>query len=409
MIPHVVVLSSLFPSARQPGSGLFVRERAFRLGQRTSLAVVAPTPWFPAQAALHYWRPGLRPGAPGYESQRGFDVWYPRFLSAPGLLKRCDGISMALAAYPRMKTLKAQGRLDVIDSHFGYPDGRAAGLLARWLGVPYTVTLRGTEVRHAADPVLAPQLGQALRSADRVFSVSDSLRRVALSLDVAPERARVVGNGVDISRFYPLDRTEQRRALGLPDDAPVLVTVGGLCERKGFHRVMACLPELRQAWPDLRYLVIGGPSPEGDWTTRLKSLARELALQDCVHFTGPLPPEDVGRYLSAADVFVLATRNEGWANVLLEAMACGLPVVATDVGGNAEVVCRPELGTVVPFGDATALARALRKSLQYDWNRSEIRRYAEANVWDRRIDELEAEFIDLASRPRSPAQLRTMY
>lgn len=395
MPPHVVTLSSLFPSATQPGAGLFVRERAFRVGQRMPLCVVSPVPWFPLQGMVRRFRPGFRPGAPACEKQKGVDVWFPRFLSLPGLLKRWDGWLMALGAYPRLRTLKTQGRLDVIDAHFGYPDGFAASKLAGWLGVPYTVTLRGTESRHAADPALRPRLMHALARAARVFSVSDSLRQVALKLGVPADRARVVGNGVDIARFYVLDKAAQRQALGLPVDAPVLVTVGGLVERKGFHRVMAALPALRQQFPQLQYLVVGGPSPEGDWTDRLKALAAELQLQHCVHFTGPVAPDDLRRYLSAADVFALSTRNEGWANVLLEAMACGLPVVTTNVGGNAEVVCRPELGTVVPFDDAAALQQALAQALQHPWDRAQIRAYAEANIWDRRIDDLEAEFLAL--------------
>jgi glycosyltransferase involved in cell wall biosynthesis len=214
---------------------------------------------------------------------------------------------------------------------------------------------------------------------------------------------RAVGNGVDLARFYALDRAAERVKLGLPADAMVLITVGGLVERKGFHRVIELLPALRQSYPDLHYLVVGGPSPEGDWSERLRARVRELGLGGCVHFTGPVEPDAVRAYLSAADVFVLATRNEGWANVLLEAMACGLPVVTTNVGGNAEVVCRSEYGTVVPFGEREALQAAVHDALRRDWDRLSLRRYAEANAWDRRVDELEQEFRALAAGRRCHA------
>lgn len=390
--PHIVVLSSLFPSSHQPGAGLFVRERLFRVGQRLPLAVVSPVPWFPLQSLIARWRPGFRPGAPRHECQQGFDVWFPRFPSVPGVFKRFDGVCMALGAWPRLRRLKQAGRLDLIDAHFAYPDGYAAGLLGRWLGVPVTVTLRGSESRQARDPVLAPRLLRGLRRARRVFSVSDSLRQVAVGLGLDRERVRVVGNGVDLQRFRPLPRAQARAALGLPADAPVLVSVGGLVERKGFHRVMACLPELRRRFPGLQYLVVGGPSPEGDWTARLKALSASLGLDDCVRFLGPLPADALKQPLSAADVFVLATRNEGWANVFLEAMACGLPVVTTDVGGNAEVVCDDGLGRIVPFDDQAALAAALERALRTDWDRAAIRRHAEANTWDRRVEVLVDEF-----------------
>jgi teichuronic acid biosynthesis glycosyltransferase TuaC len=396
--PHLVVLSSLFPSQRQPVAGLFIRERMFRVGARLPIVVVAPTPWFPLQALLARWRPGFRPGAPMQETQSGTSVWFPRFFSVPGVLKWLDGWSMALGALPRLRALKRAGKLDLLDAHFGYPDGYAATLLGRWLNVPVTITMRATESRHSRDPFLRPLLQRALQRADRVFTVSDSLRQLALELGVPPERVEVVGNGVDITRFYPIDRAEARRALGLPLDAPVLVSVGGLCERKGFHRVIACLPALHQSDLDAHLLVVGGPGPEGDWTSRLKDQVEGLGLKSRVHFTGPVPAGDVHRVLSAADVFVLATRNEGWANVFLEAMACGLPVVTTNVGGNAEVVCKPDLGAVVPFGDEPALTDAMTQALRHPWDRHALRAHALANVWDRRVDVLEQAFCDLHAR-----------
>lgn len=395
--PHIVVLSSLFPSKVQPGSGLFVRERMFRVARHLPLVVVAPTPWFPLQGLLRWIKPGFRPGAPGFERQKDTDVWFPRFLSVPGIFKRFDGWLMALGAYPRLRQLQRAGRLDVLDAHFGFPDGYAAGLLGRWLKVPVTITLRGTEQRHAEDPVLRRYLACGLQRVNRVFSVSESLRQVALALNVDASKTRVVGNGVDIERFYAVPQPLAREALGLPTDAKVLVTVGGLVERKGFHRVMACLPALRAQFPNLHYLVVGGPSPEGDWTERLVALRSQLGLQDCVQFLGPVSPEAMHRVLSAANVFVLATRNEGWANVLLEAMACGLPVVATDVGGNREVVNSSGLGCVVPFDDQVQLTAAITQALQTPWDATAIRAYAEANTWDRRVDDLVAEFRALAA------------
>lgn len=402
--PHVVVFSSLFPSALQPNAGLFIRERLFRVGRTLPLAVVAPTPWFPLQSLLRRVKPGFRPGAPRQEMQSGFEVRYPRFFSVPGVLKRFDGLAMALGAWPTLWRLKRAGRLDVIDAHFGYPDGDAATRLGRWLGVPVAITLRGTEVRHAADPVLAPRLARALRRADVVFAVSQSLRQVALKLGTTPQKAHVIGNGVDLERYRPLPREQARQALGLDADAPVLVSVGGLVERKGFHRVIELLPALRCRHPKLVYLVVGGPSPEGDLSAQLRRQVDEAGLGDAVRFLGALPPERVREPLSAADVFVLATRNEGWANVFLEAMACGLPVVTTDVGGNAEVVCDERLGTVVPFGDAAQLQAAIHAALVHPWDRELIRRHAEANTWDRRVAELVERLRALATPPAGDLQ-----
>lgn len=401
--PGVVVLSTLFPNAAQPQAGVFIRERMFRVGRHLPLAVVAPVPWFPLQGLVRRWRPHFRPEVPRREEQGGVEVFHPRFFSFPGMLKRLDGLFLALGSLATLWRLRRQGRLDVLDAHFGYPDGYAATLIGRWLGVPVAITLRGTEPRHAATPGLRPRLLTALRRARRVFAVSASLKALAVDLGIAESKVRVVGNGVDTAKFHPVPRAEARSRLGLPADTAVLVTVGGLTERKGFHRVIELLPSLRQLLPGLRYLVVGGASAEGDWGQRLREQTRDLGLDDAVHFLGPVAPEDLKWVLGAADVFVLATRNEGWANVILEAMACGLPVVTTDVGGNREVVCRAELGAVVPFGEPDILKRALVEALNHAWRRSSLLEYARDNEWEGRVAELVAEFTALGRQGQAAA------
>jgi glycosyltransferase involved in cell wall biosynthesis len=401
----LVVFSALFPSAVRPGAGPFIRERMFRVARHRPLAVVSPQPWFPGQSLIRLLRPGYRPQAPALEIQQGIRVYHPRYFAVPGVLRRFDGWSMALASVGLMRDLKRQGAR-LIDAHFAYPDGEAATRLGRWLQLPVTITLRGTEVPHSRNPVLRPRLARTLKAAARVFSVSDSLRRLAIELGAATEKTEVVGNGVDTARFHPVDRVAARQKYGLPQDAKVLVSVGALVPRKGMHRVIEVMPALIGQHPDLHYLIVGGGSPEGDNRTELTAQVAQLGLGERVHFLGALPPDELKWPLSAADVFVLATRNEGWANVFLEAMACGLPVVTTDVGGNTEVVCRAELGSIVPFGDGAALQQALDNALDKDWDRAAILDYARANQWDTRVTQLLCALtplLDNAPHPEQPA------
>lgn len=400
--PRLLVLSSLFPSPEEPLAGIFIRERMFRVAAQLPVTVVAPVTWFPLQGLIRRWRPHFRRTRAVDTVEQGIEVRRPRYLSVPGPIL-LDGAGMAAGAWPAVRDIAGGGGPWIIDAHFAYPDGFAASRLARRLGVPYTITLRGTEVRHSRMPAVRRRMRAALAGASRVFSVSASLRSLALELGVAPERALVVPNGVDTGKFHPVDRQQARRDLGISPRARVLVTVGGLVRRKGYHRVIGCLGRLRQRWGEVVYLAVGGASREGDDGAALRAQARAAGLADCVRFLGALPPEAIKGPLSAADVMVLASANEGWANVLLESMACGTPVVASDVGGNREVVDSGDLGLVFDLQDDAALEAALHRALERDWDRAAIVDHARRNSWEARVDQLVAEFRAVAREAAAPA------
>jgi glycosyltransferase involved in cell wall biosynthesis len=396
--PNIVVFTQVFPNTAQRHLGLFVRERMFRVARALPLSVVAPVPWFPFQRALRRFRRGYRPDVPAVEIQDGIVVYHPIYLSIPRFCKSLDPFFMVLCTLPLLRRLKRSQGAIVIDSHFVYPDGVAAGLAARWLKVPYTITLRG-QIARIEHTLLTRRLAVwAMRNATRVFSVSDSLRRGAVRMGVDGAHMKVIANGVDLDKFFPVDRAQARARLGLPQRARILVSVGGLTERKGFHRVIEQLHKLLQVHPDLLYVVVGGTNTEGDWEARLRSQVHALGLESVVHFLGALPPEELRYAYSSADLFVLATRMEGWANVFLEAMACGLPVVTTRVGGNEEVVSSPELGILVPFGDGPALAQAIEDALHARWDAELITAYARANSWESRIPQLVSELTGVAAQ-----------
>lgn len=385
--PRLLVLSSLFPSAAQPNAGLFIRERMFRVGRHLKIFVVAPQAWFPGQSLIRQVRPHFRPMVPKCELMQGIEVHRPRFFCVPGLFKWADGFFMGLAAYMTARRIMRKQSINIIDAHFGYPDGYAGYLLGRWLGLPVMLTLRGKEERLSSTNVRRP-LARAVQSADHVITVSAALRDVAISLGADAGHVQVIGNGIDLSKFVPLPRDEARVQARLPLDAKLMVTVGTLVRRKGFHRVIEVMPALLRRYPDLHYLIVGRGGPEGDESAALNSQVSALGLEQHVHFLGPVNPEDLHVPLSAADVFVLASSYEGWANVLLEALACGTPVVATDVGGNSQVVNGEALGEIVRFGDSAALEAALDRALARGWDRNAIRAYAESNSWDSRIPPL---------------------
>ena len=393
--PKLLVFSSLFPSQVRPNAGVFIRERMFRVGKYIPIIVVSPVPWFPFQEIIRYWCPQFRPQPSCYEEQEGVQVYYPRFFSIPGLLKSCDGFFMAVGALPTL--LKLKKKFTIIDAHFAYPDGYAATLLGKWLNKPVTITLRGTEVPLAKIPGRKEKLLTALVYATQVFSVSDSLKQFVVSLGANGDKIQVIGNGIDVIKFQPIAKSTARAALSISEGAMVLVSVGALVDRKGFHRVIDLLPELVSHYPNLIYLIVGGDSPEGNIRIKLERQVEVLNLKKHVRFLGAYSSDQLKVPLSAANLFVLATANEGWANVFLEAMACGLPVITTDVGGNKEVIVNSELGTVVPFADSQRLLSAISNGLDKSWNISLILKYAQNNAWDYRVKILVDNFNRITS------------
>lgn len=394
--PRVIVYSSLFPSSAAPTAGLFIRERMFRVAQRLPLVVVAPQAWSPIDWLVRLFRPGFRPQGPAFELMDGIEVHRPRALSMPGMLKRYDGILMAMSTSGCVRRIQQRFGATVIDAHFGYPDGFAASRIGRRLGLPVTLSLRGSKDQSLIGTDREPALREAVSSAARLIAVTESLvQGVGKPLGQPAERFTVVGNGVDLSKFMPMDRAEARRRLGIAQDAKVLIGVGNLIPLKGFQRVIPLLPRLRERFPGLVYLIVGGGGTQGDVGPRLSALAREHGVEDCVRLCGRQMPQDLKWFYSAADVFTLATEFEGWANVFLEAMACGLPVVTTRVGGNPEVVASTDVGTLVDYWDENAFAQALADALERRWDVGRIRAYAQANDWEHRIDQLEEIFRSL--------------
>jgi glycosyltransferase involved in cell wall biosynthesis len=375
----VLVLTTVFPNCKQPTLGTFVRERMFRVAKECELKVVAPVPWFPF---ARYLKPNYRPIVPRKEIQEGVEIYHPRFFSVPGVLKCLDGLFFFLSLLSPLRRIRNDFDFDIIDAHFSYPEGLGAVLLGRFFDRPVTITLRGTIVPLSKYLLRRVQIIYALRKATKVFSVSNSLKEKAVSLGIESSKILPIPNGVDTEKFFPMPKDEARQELGLPLDKKIIISVGGLVKRKGFHRVLAVLPEVTEKCKEILYVIVGGPTVEGDFGPELKKQVKELHLDGHVRFTGPLPYDKVRKWLNAADIFCLATSNEGWANVFFEAMACGKPVVTTKVGGNEEVVKSADYGILVDLDNQKQLKDAIIEALEKKWDHRKIIEYASENNWE---------------------------
>lgn len=376
---RVLVLSSVFPNSKDPLFGVFVKERIKRCASSCEVVVVAPVAWFPFNRTF---RGAKRSVVPSQEIQDEMTVYHPKFFSVPGMCKSLDGVFYFLSVLPLLRRLRREFSFDLIDAHFVYPDGLAACLLAKTFGCPVTITLRGTIGKLAKFFLRRKQIRWALKFATRIFTVSASLRDIAVELGSHREKIQVIPNGVDETLFQRSNQAGARRRLDVPMDRTILLSVGALSLRKGHQRIIEVLPRLVASNPRLLYVVIGGGGAEGDTGPLLRRMSVELALEAHVRLVGPLPHEKIADWLNAADVFCLATSNEGMANVLVEALACGVPVVTTRVGGNAELIADGENGLLVPLGDADALLRALMRAFDTAWDRDRIAAAMIGRTWE---------------------------
>jgi glycosyltransferase involved in cell wall biosynthesis len=226
-----------------------------------------------------------------------------------------------------------------------------------------------------------------LRHSAGLIAVSASLREVMLELGARPDHLRVIGNGIDLNRFHPVDPKEARRHLGLPEKGQVIASVGSLIPGKGLHFLIPAVAKIASRFDDLRLYILG----EGDYRSKLEQLIRECNAEAQIFLVGSVPNEKLRFWFSAANVSCLVSSREGWANVLQESMACGTPVVATHVGGTPEVVVSPELGLLVKQ-DTQAIAAALEAALTKEWNRSAIASHAAERTWEVVATEVE-EFL----------------
>jgi len=399
---HIIVFSSLFPSENAPQAGIFIKERMFRVGRQLPMTVVSPQPWSPFDGLIRLWRPAFRVSGPRREEVEGIVIRRPRFISMPGIFKGADAFSMALATRRIVQEILKRHSDCILDAHFAYPDGLAASLIAGALHIPLTLTLRGSKDSLLLGTAREPQVKSAVLAADRVFAVSDALRdqfRDRFSLDDGA--IEVVRNGVDTERFHPVDRELARSRLGIPSGAKVILSVGWLVEGKGHHRLLPIVARLANQHPDLLLLIVGGNAGGDDGRSRLEALADTCGIREKVRLCGVQPANELKWYYGAADVFALATRTEGWANVLLESMACGLPVVTTRVGGNPQVVSSSRLGMLVDFWDEAAFEQALLEALFHRiWDSDELTGHARRLGWDSPVSTLVSRFTQLSEQAK---------
>jgi teichuronic acid biosynthesis glycosyltransferase TuaC len=388
---RILTFTTLYPSAAQPQHGIFVETRLNKLVESGAICarVVAPCPWFPF-SSTRFGRYAALAQIPRAETRKGLRVDHPRYPSLPKIGMSVAPVALAVATLPFLRGQIRDGQdFDLIDAHYFYPDGVAAVLLGRALHRPVPVTARGSDLNIIAQyPIPRRWIGWAAEHADGLITVSRGLKQRLVELGVAPERVRVLRNGVDLALFRPCDREVARRNFGF--SGPILLAVGNLVPLKRHSTMIEALTRL----PGIELVIVG----EGPQREAIERLAQERCVTDRVRLLGRLPQDRLPEIYSAADLLLLVSSHEGWPNVLLESMACGTPVVVSSLEGIADIVAAPGAGRILSEPTPACLADTVRDVLAAPPPRAATRRYAEQFDWQSTTEGQIALFREILER-----------
>ncbi|WP_420143420.1 glycosyltransferase [Sphingobium sp.] len=389
MALNVLMLSTLFPDISRPNFGVFVERQARELASRpqADVTVIAPVglpPW-PLSLAARY--APLR-ALPRKERWRELTVYRPTFPIIPKFGGPANVGAMTRAILPLVRRLHAEKPFDVIDASFFFPDGPVAQRLSKALGIPYSVKARGADIHYwGTQRRTRKMVKQAADGAAGLLAVSEAMRRSMERMGIDGDKVRVHYTGVDLDTFEAGNREEAKAALDF--NGAVLLCVGALIPRKGQDILVRALPLL----PDVTLLLAG----QGAFRRTLENLAQELGVERRIGFLGSVPHHKLPRIYTAADVMVLPSESEGLANAWVESLACGTPIVITDVGGARELLDRPDAGRIVAR-EPEAIAQAVRAILDAPPARSAVREAALRFTWAANGDALLAHLQDIAGK-----------
>jgi glycosyltransferase involved in cell wall biosynthesis len=366
----LLTLTTLFPNSRHPRHGIFIANRLRRLCDtgRVEATVVAAVPWFPGV----YRDVSAVPAA---ELVFGFEVRHPRYLQVPAIGMRIQPDSLARTLLKELQRNRLdRDRFDLIDAHYFYPDGVAAARVAQELRLPLVISARGSDINLIGEiPFARQRMSLAAQSAKALISVSAALASKMKDLGMPADRIHVLRNGVDTDLFCPFSRLDARRRLRLDEGGQWVLGVGNLVPEKGFDILINALEDL----PRVRLLLVG----DGPLRKTLRSLAAKTA-PGRVEFRDNMAQSELRFAYAACDVLGLPSLREGWPNVVLEAIACGTPVVASAVGGIPEMLQSGEPAIVIGDRRTHAWASALRVFLETSLEPETVRQYALRFGWD---------------------------
>ena len=373
---HCLVLSDIFPNGVETWRGPYNRRQIECLARHCSVTVLNPLPWTLLLDGVRYWTLVTRPD----NVLEGIIIHHPVFWHIPVLGRSLTWRSV-LAAARRALRKTARGNFNIVLATFAYPHGLVAKHISRKLGVPYAIKVRGSDLHSLpSDGWRRDRTAEALQGAAAVIAVSSNLAAIAFELGSRPDRIHVLPNGVDADSFHIIPRVSARKRLGIQENGKIVLFVGDLVPVKGVDVLLRALHSRGKTSDGDERLTLAGAGT-GSLKRWMEKRVAHDGLSACVRFLGHLGRHEVALWMNAADALVLPSQNEGCPNVVLEALCCGTPVVASRVGAVAALLDK-NCGIQVEPGNAADLFRAIHRALHKDWNRPAIRRRVEGTSWE---------------------------
>lgn len=372
---NILVLTTLYPNNVQHRHGIFIENRVKELVKRypdAKVKVLAPVPYFPAWLPINEYK--QYSAVIEQEVRANIEVFHPKYLVIPKVGMNITPHFLYRTCLTSIAEIQDEGfSIDVIDAHYFYPDGVVASWIGKKLNIPVMVTARGSDINIIPENKIArKRIIKALMNIDASAAVSQALADEMVKLAPLAKPPLVLRNGVDFDFFHP-DVPKPQLPFTLSKDERLILSVGNLIELKGHHLVIEALTLI----PNIKLIIIG----EGILKAKLHQQVEKLNLESRVHFTGNILQSELPGYYASADVLVLASSREGMPNVLMESIACGTPVIATNVGGSKEVIYSSEVGELLNDRSSESIVKALNSVLSKDFNKEEIRNFANLYGW----------------------------
>jgi len=370
----IIVLTNLYPNKAEPNRGIFIKHQVTALSKICDVKVIAPVSFYSGLL-----KNKKHPDFPGvsFDKIDGVEVLYPKYFYTPKIFRALYGFFMFFSVLPLCKKLSKTYSPDIYISYWLYPDGFATTLLGKFFKKPFITNALGCDLNHYTTYYFRRKMiGYATKNADLNLILGKQMRPKLKCLGVPDEKILDVFNGVRKDKFFPVDKNEARKKLKLDFNSPIIIFIGRFSEEKGVKNLIAALGKLSNT--DVKLILIGEGHLRGD----LEKQVDALGLKNRVRFTGLIKQDELPLWINASDLLCLPSLREGWPNVIMESLACGTPVVASNVGAIPEIISCDKYGYLAEPNKQEELAKQLDMALNKKWNKESVSKNPLIKTWD---------------------------